>query len=65
MVTVIGNFLALVGSSLPQWNTEKWSCPKEGGATVTITQGNGSRNAITILGKPKIGLDLEILARGT
>lgn len=65
MVTLVGNSLALIGGSLPQWRREKWACPKKGGATVTITQGNGSRHAITILGKRGVGLDLEILARGT
>ena len=65
MVTLVGNSLALIGGSLPQWRREKWACPKKGGATVTITQGNGSRHAVTILGKRGVGLDLEILARGT
>lgn len=65
LITAAGNAFALCGASLPQWNQEKWSCPKEGGATVAITQGNGSRHAIVLLGKKKVGLDLEILARGT
>ncbi|GAB1314548.1 Solute carrier family 40 protein (Fragment) [Madurella fahalii] len=67
LVTAGGNALALIGGSLPQWRSEKWACPRKGGATVTITQGNGSRHAIVILGKRKqgVGLDLEILARGT
>ncbi|KAJ6186444.1 hypothetical protein N7519_007745 [Penicillium mononematosum] len=65
LITAYGNFLALVGASLPQWKREKWSCPKQGGATVTITQGNGSRHAVVILGKKGVGLDLEILAQGT
>ena len=65
MVVLVGNFIALVEGSLPQWGREKWDCPKTGGSTVTITQGNGSRHAVTILGKRGVGLDLEILARGT
>ena len=65
LVTVVGTVLALLNGSLPQWREEKWSCTKKGGATVTITQGNGSRHAIAILGKKGVGLDLEILAIGT
>lgn len=67
LIAAAGNTLALISASLPQWRAEKWSCPKKGGATVTITQGNGSRHAIVILNNRKdgVGLDLEILARGT
>lgn len=65
LVTVIGNSLALSGASLPQWAEEKWACPKGGGSTVTLTRGNGSRHASVILGERGVGLDLEILARGT
>ncbi|KAH6627466.1 hypothetical protein F5144DRAFT_273344 [Chaetomium tenue] len=65
LVTVAGTVLALLNGSLPQWKEEKWSCPKRGGATVTITQGNGSRHAVVLLGKKGVGLDLEILALGT
>jgi len=65
LVAAAGSLLALLNGSLPQWREEKWACPKKGGATVTITQGNGSRHAIVILGKKGIGLDLEILAMGT
>ncbi|OTB08093.1 hypothetical protein M426DRAFT_317197 [Hypoxylon sp. CI-4A] len=65
LITAAGNALALIGGSLPQWRQEKWSCPRKGGATVTITQGNGSRHAVVILGKKGKGLDLEILALGT
>ncbi|PWY94985.1 hypothetical protein BO94DRAFT_530874, partial [Aspergillus sclerotioniger CBS 115572] len=64
-ITAYGNLLALLEGSLPQWRKEKWSCPRKGGATVTLTQGNGSRHAVVILGKKGVGLDLEILARGT
>lgn len=65
LITATGNLLALVGASLPKWREEKWSCPKKGGATIILTQGNGSRHAIVILGKKGVGLDLEILAQGT
>ena len=65
LITAYGNVLALLEGSLPQWRLEKWSCPRQGGATVTLTQGNGSRHAVLILCKKKVGLDLEILARGT
>jgi hypothetical protein len=65
MLTLLGNVLALIGSSLPQWRKEKWACTRQGGSTVTLTRGNGSRYAILILGKKGVGLDLEILAQGT
>jgi hypothetical protein len=65
MVTAAGTALALLEASLPQWREEKWACPKIGGSTITITQGNGSRHAIVIKGKTGVGLDLEILAQGT
>ncbi|RFU34668.1 hypothetical protein B7463_g1594, partial [Scytalidium lignicola] len=51
LITACGNFLALLQGSLPQWKEEKWACPKQGGATVTLTQGNGSRHAMLILGE--------------
>lgn len=65
LVTASGNVLALFGSSLPQWRAEKWACPHNGGDTATITEGNGSRHAVLIIGRKDVGLDLEILARGT
>lgn len=65
LITSSGNVLALIGSSLPQWRAEKWACPHTGGDTVTITEGNGSRHAVLIIGRKGDGLDLEILARGT
>jgi len=66
MIAVCGNLLALVEGSLPQWRMEKWAAgPRTGSATVTITQGNGSRHAMVILGTKGEGLDLEILAQGT
>ena len=64
MITLCGNFLALIAGSLPRWKAEKWACPKGGGGTVTLTQGNGSSHAMVILGKKGVGLDLEILAQG-
>jgi hypothetical protein len=64
-ITIYGNTLALLEGSLPQWKEEKWSCPKSGGSTIILAQGNGTRHAILILGKKGAGLDLEILAVGT
>jgi hypothetical protein len=65
LITASGSVLALVGGSLPQWKAEKWACPKNGGSTVAITQGNGSRHVVVIKGKRGHGLDLEVLAQGT
>lgn len=65
MVTAAGNLLALVGGSLPQWRLEKWACPKAGGDTTIVTEGNGSRSAMVILGNKGSGLKFEVLARGT
>jgi hypothetical protein len=65
LVALSGNVLALVGGSLPQWREEKWACTKKGGATITLTKGNGARHAIVIIGRKGVGLDLEILAMGT
>ncbi|KAJ5930626.1 hypothetical protein N7466_006119 [Penicillium verhagenii] len=65
LITSYGIILALAESSLPQWRREKWACPRKGGPTVTLTEGNGSRFAMVILGKKNVGLDLDILARGT
>ncbi|RMJ15819.1 hypothetical protein CDV36_004538 [Fusarium kuroshium] len=67
LITVFGNILAITEGSIPQIREEKWACPRRGGATVAITQGNGSRHVILIENdrKSKNGLDLEILARST
>jgi hypothetical protein len=65
LITASGTMLAVLGGSLPQWTKEKWSCPKKGSDTVTLTMGNGSRHAMVILGQRGTGLDFEILARGT
>jgi len=62
LVTTIGTILAVVEASLPQWRREKWSCPKKGSSTVSITQGNGSKYAMLILGHDNVGLNLEIMA---
>ena len=61
MITVCGTVLAFSHGALLQWQKEKWECPKTGGGTVTITQGNGSRHAMVILGSHDAP-DLEILA---
>lgn len=61
-IACTGNFLALVGASMPQWCAEKWACPKNGGRTVTLTQGNGTRFVMVILGNKHAGLNLEVLA---
>lgn len=65
LVTLYGSCLALLQASLPQWRREKWCCPKNGGTDIILTEGNGSRHAVLILGKKGVGLDLQILARGT
>ncbi|KAK6541497.1 hypothetical protein TWF694_007305 [Orbilia ellipsospora] len=64
-ITVYGNTLALLEGSLTQWKEEKWPCPRSGGSSVILTQGNGTRHACLILGAKGVGLDLEILAVGT
>jgi hypothetical protein len=64
VITLAGNILAVTGASLPKWTEEKWDSPRGVGPTVTLTHGNGSRHAITIL-ESRVGLDLDILARGT
>ena len=61
LITVCGTILAFSHGTLPQWEKEKWECPRNGGGTVTITQGNGSRHAMVILGSQDAP-DLEILA---
>jgi hypothetical protein len=63
-ITIYGNALALLEGSLPQWKKEKWACPKSGGSTIILTQGNGTRHATLILESKGTGLDLEILAIG-
>jgi hypothetical protein len=65
MVTCAGTILALLQGALPQWQREKWACPKHGGNTVSITQGNGSRHVMVILGDKSSGLELEILSTGS
>lgn len=65
LITAAGTLFALIGGSLPQWREEKWACPKNGGDTTTITEGNGSRSAVVILKKKGAGLKFEVLARST
>lgn len=61
LITAWGTMLAFSHGASAQWRKEKWECPKSGGGTVTITQGNGSRQAMVILGG-RDAPDLEILA---
>ena len=61
LVTGWGTILAFSHGALPQWREEKWECPKGGGGTVTVTQGNGSRHAMVLLGSQDAP-DLEVLA---
>lgn len=61
LITICGTVLAFSHGALPQWKKEKWECPKGAGGTVTVTQGNGSRHAMVILGSQDTP-DLEILA---
>lgn len=61
IVTICGNLFAILGASLPQWREEKWACPKHGSKTIALTEGNGSRDVMVILGKRGVGLDLEVL----
>jgi hypothetical protein len=62
-ITVGGTALALIQGSLPQWKSEKWSCPTGSTSTVSFTQGIGSRHLMVILASPR-GHDLGILAAG-
>ncbi|KAI9707963.1 MAG: hypothetical protein M1820_004382 [Bogoriella megaspora] len=73
-ITAAGTMLALIQGTFPQWKKEKWASTKTGGSTVSISQGNGSRHVMTILGRDHTpseqlknykGLDLEILAGGS
>ncbi|RSL47580.1 hypothetical protein CEP51_015755 [Fusarium floridanum] len=67
LITAFENILAVAEGSIPQVREEKWARPRQGGATVAITQRNGSRHVVLIENdrKSKNGLDLEILARAT
>lgn len=62
LITISGTALAVAEASLPQWRREKWLCLKKGSSTVSITQGNGSRYAMLILGHENVGLNLGIMA---
>jgi hypothetical protein len=61
LVTGAGICLALVTGILPQWHFEKWACRTRTKKVICITGGNGTRQAMIILGND-IGLDLEDLA---
>jgi hypothetical protein len=63
MITGAGTLLALITGSLPQWRVEKYACRKKSKKVIAITQGNGSRHVVLILGN-RHGLDLEDLAAG-
>lgn len=67
LVTAAGTVLALLQTANPQWPLEKWGSSTTAGWTISITQGNGSRHVLVVLGKDHIpslkkALDLEILA---
>ncbi|KAK8030261.1 hypothetical protein PG993_011552 [Apiospora rasikravindrae] len=61
VITLAGNFLALLQGAIPQWRDEKWACPTSGGWTTSFTRGNGSRHVMVVLANNH-GFDLEILA---
>lgn len=63
MIISTGTILALVFGALPQWRVEKYACHKRSTKNIAITQGNGSRHVMLILGGGH-GLDLEDLAAG-
>jgi len=63
VLVTTGILLASAQAALPQWRSEKWACPVNG-QTISVTQGNGHRHVMVLLGSPK-GLDLEILAAGS
>ena len=63
VLVTAGILLATAQAALPQWRNEKWACPTNN-QTISITQGNGHRHLLVLLGSPK-GLDLEILAAGS
>ncbi|KAL1640173.1 hypothetical protein SLS58_007124 [Diplodia intermedia] len=71
-VTAGGTVLALLHGAIPQWKSEKWSRVADIDSTVCITQGNGSRYVMVILGSDGDGskarckgLDIELLASGS
>lgn len=59
-----GNLLALSGASLPQW-TGKMGLSQRRWINCHFDPWNASRRTSVILGERGVGLDLEILARGT
>ena len=61
LITSAGTVLALFTGALPQWRFEKWACRRNTKKTFCLTGGNGTRNAMIIIGGG-VGLDLEDLA---
>lgn len=59
-ITGVGTLLALASGALPQWAEEKWACRRKSDKTVVLTSGNGSHDAIVIIGNGH-GFDLEDL----
>lgn len=63
IITFGGTLLSLSQASFPQWTLEKWSCRgSQSDKVVFLTQGNGGKRVIVILGQKGIGPDLEDLA---
>ncbi|KAJ8592775.1 hypothetical protein M405DRAFT_887689 [Rhizopogon salebrosus TDB-379] len=49
IITMCGILLALVGSALPQWRTEKWAARRvDKREVICLTRGNGSNSVIVI-----------------
>lgn len=64
IVTLCGNLLAAVTSSMPQWMEEKWAGRKLQRDKVTcLTRGNGHLHVMVLLGAPG-SWDVETLATG-
>ena len=61
LVTGAGTLLALVSGAIPQWKEEKWNCRVGTQKSVILTEGNGSKDSIVVLGNG-CGLDLEDMA---
>lgn len=60
-ITGIGTLLAIAGGTLPQWSEEKWACRRKSDKSVVLTTGNGSHDAMVVIGNGH-GFDLEDLA---
>ncbi|KAJ8585867.1 hypothetical protein M405DRAFT_392351 [Rhizopogon salebrosus TDB-379] len=62
IITMCGILLALVGSALPQWRTEKWAARRvDKREVICLTHGNGSNSVIVIV-SDGTGIRLEDLA---